>query len=194
MPRRSLAAERTTQILDAFEHCVVQHGLSGASLEMVAQTAGVQRSILRHYIGNRDDLIHAMAERLTARYRVQLKEMVDLVGDHRRFERLVDLLFATPSDEDFHDVVLAEALIAGAEHDAHLRELMSALVEETIAAVRDILRLEHPETGAQGLWEVAHGIVGIYFNHGSLHPLQLPVRHRSAARGCARRLLATLDG
>ncbi|MEM7233345.1 MAG: helix-turn-helix domain-containing protein, partial [Planctomycetota bacterium] len=72
MPRRDLTKERTEQILDALERCVVHFGLGGTSLERIAEEAEMKRSILRHYVGNRDDLIVAMAERLAARYRRQL--------------------------------------------------------------------------------------------------------------------------
>ena len=43
VPRPSLAAERTAQILDAFARCIGTHGLEGTSLQRIADEAGVQR-------------------------------------------------------------------------------------------------------------------------------------------------------
>ncbi len=192
MPRKSLSEERTAQILDAMERCVAQLGLAGTSLEQVAQEAGVKRSILRHYVGNRDELILAMAHRLTDRYREQLRQLSDYVGDVRRVDRLVDALFVPTSDQSSQDVVLVEALIAASEDDDEIRSLMTALTEETIEAVRGVLRFEYPDSSARTLWEVAYGVVGVYFNYESLHPLTLPRRHRSAAMACVRRLISTL--
>ena len=57
MGRPNLTEVRTAEILDAFERCVARYGLEGSSLERVAEEAGVKRSILRHYIGNRDEMI-----------------------------------------------------------------------------------------------------------------------------------------
>ena len=51
MGRKSLANERREQILDAFAIYLRQHGFEGCTLERVAEIAGVQRSIIRHYIG-----------------------------------------------------------------------------------------------------------------------------------------------
>ena len=54
MGRPDLTEVRTAEILDAFERCVARFGLEGSSLERDAEEAGMKRSILRHYIGNRN--------------------------------------------------------------------------------------------------------------------------------------------
>ena len=60
--RRSLASTRRPQILRAFEACVLRYGLEGSSLERIAQEAGVRRSLIRHYFGNRNELTEALIE------------------------------------------------------------------------------------------------------------------------------------
>jgi len=195
MPRPSLAAERTSQILDAMERCVARFGLEGTSLEEVAREAGVKRSILRHYVGNREDLVRAMALRFAERYQEQLRELNEFVGDSPRIERLLDSLFPPTTEDRFRDVLIVEALIAAADQDDEIRSLMAETVENSIATVRDILRLEVPTADARRAWDIAYGVVGIYFNHESLHPLALPRRHRTAARNSARLLIESLgDG
>lgn len=192
MPRKSLVRERTAQILDAMERCVAAHGLGGTSLELVAQEAGVKRSILRHYVGNRDELVRAMATRLTERYRGELRALVRSLNGPDAVEALLSALFAEPSAEDFRDVVVVEALIAASETDAEVRGPMAELVEATVDAVRVVLRRVHPGADARTAWSVASGVVGLYFNHASLHPLRLAPRHARAALDSARRLVATL--
>ena len=63
MPRRSLKEERRSQILDAFEICVARYGVEGATLERVAEEAGLARPLIRHNVGNREDLLDALLER-----------------------------------------------------------------------------------------------------------------------------------
>ena len=69
MGRKSLASERTSQILDAFERCIVQYGLEGATLKRIAKEAGVKLSMIHHYIGNRDMLVKSMVKRFIDTYR-----------------------------------------------------------------------------------------------------------------------------
>ena len=93
MPRRDLSGERTEQILDAFERCIVRHGLDGSSLELVATEAGVKRSILRHYIGNRNEIVMAMANRAIERNLRSFKARVDGIAEMKRIDGLLKLLF-----------------------------------------------------------------------------------------------------
>ena len=192
MPRPDLTTERTAQILDAFERCVARHGLEGTSLEQVADEAGVKRSIIRHYVGNREDLVLAMARRFADRYQDQLNEMRSYAQSSPRVERLLECLFPSTSTDHFSDVVLAEALIAASERDDEIRTIMAKTITDTVNAVRDILTLECPDSPAKAAWTVASGVVGISFNHQSLATLALPPRHRSAALTSARRLIETL--
>ena len=116
MPRRDLTEERTAQILDAFARCVVQYGLDGTSLEQVAEEAGVKRSILRHYVGNRDALINAMVERVVQKYAQQLEAMVAYLPEagNERIETLLSLLFQPEPDESAQEAFVFETLIAAA--------------------------------------------------------------------------------
>ena len=67
MARPSKVEERKEQILDAFERCVVQSGIQGATLDKVAKEAGLPRSPVRNLIGNRDDMLAAVFERFMLR-------------------------------------------------------------------------------------------------------------------------------
>ncbi|MEM7164564.1 MAG: helix-turn-helix domain-containing protein [Planctomycetota bacterium] len=191
MPRRDLTEERTEQILAAYERCVARFGLEGTSLERVAEEAEVKRSLLRHYVGNRDDLVLAMAERFGQRYRDQLQAMTQHIREGQTRD-LLDILFAKTSSGDVHDVLIMEALIVASGQFDEIRALVSLLVEETINAVRDQLRLTFPRADAKNVWTIAYGVVAIYFNLESLAPLRLPRRHRSSARSAAGALIETL--
>jgi len=194
MPRKDLTEERTAQILDAFERCIARHGLDGTSLEQVAEEAEVKRSLIRHYIGNRDDLVRAAADRFGTRYRAQLQEMRDYASGAGRIDRLLECLFPPASPERFSEVLVAEAMIAAGEHDEPIREMMADVVVRTIETVRDVLLDEHPAADRRAAWNVAYGVVGVSFNYESLGSLALPARHRSAGIDAARRLIGTLDG
>ncbi|MEM1449355.1 MAG: TetR/AcrR family transcriptional regulator [Planctomycetota bacterium] len=197
MPRKDLTEERTAQILDAFERCIVRQGLGATSLEDIAQEADVKRSILRHYVGNRDDLVRALGDRLLAHYRADLAEMVEYAtaGGARIVDRLVECLFPRPSEEAFQSVIVLEALIVAARQDDELRRRINELMADTVQSVEVILRAAHEDTelDRKALFAVAWGVVGLSFNEESLTPLALPARYRRGSVQAARVLIESLD-
>ena len=64
MARTKLTKERTTQILDALELCIKIKGLQNTKLEDIADQSNMKRPALRHFIGNRDQIIIKLAERI----------------------------------------------------------------------------------------------------------------------------------
>ncbi|MEM6671965.1 MAG: TetR/AcrR family transcriptional regulator [Planctomycetota bacterium] len=193
MPRPDLTTERTEQILDAFERCIARDGLAGTSLADIAEEAGVKRSLLRHYVGNRDDLVHALGDRLVEEYRAELQEMAEYVAGGERVERLLHSLFPPPSDEAFRRVLVIEALIAASREDETLRAQMVATVEDLVAAVVDALRAEFPDAAKKDVFSVSWGIVGLSFNEESVTPLELAKRYRRGSMEAARRLIGSLE-
>ena len=55
MARPSVKEERREQILTAYEQCVARYGVEGATLDKVAEEAGLARPLIRHNIGNREE-------------------------------------------------------------------------------------------------------------------------------------------
>jgi len=64
MGRKDLSQQRTEQLLDAFEACISEHGLKGATLQRTAEKADMNIGMIHHYIGNRDALLRMSVERL----------------------------------------------------------------------------------------------------------------------------------
>lgn len=192
MARPDMTEERTAQILDAFERCIVRSGLAGSSLEDVATEAGVKRSLIRHYVGNRDDLVRAMADRYAARYARDLEQLAACAAYDERIDLLVDALLPPPKDARTYEVILAEALIAASDEYPEVKGMMVRLVKATVDSVLTILRAEYPEASRQDAWDVAYGVVGVCFNHESLVPLTLPPGYWRSAKSAVRRLIGTL--
>jgi len=124
MARPSLAAERRDQILDALERCLRRRGLEGTTLDAVAREAGVQRPLIRHYFGNRDELLAAAVARAVARHGREIEAALaerPARGRRGRLAALLDHLFlggfgADPArDRIFRGLrAAAEAVIAAA--------------------------------------------------------------------------------
>ncbi|UUT35983.1 TetR/AcrR family transcriptional regulator [Microbacterium elymi] len=61
MTRPSVAVERRRQIAEATIRCIGAHGYAGTTLDRVANEAGMARGHVRHFAGNRDEMLVAAA-------------------------------------------------------------------------------------------------------------------------------------
>lgn len=192
MPRPSLKAERTTAILDAVERVVIRDGISGATLEKIAEEAKMRRSLLRHNIGNRDQLIAAFLERFFARSTQEMQQMITYLPTENRSAVLLNFLF----DEKYSNsqlVLVALALTSAATNEPVIREQLKAWNKDYIDVVAEELALSYPDAPFQDRYEVATGVIGISFNSESLTPLGDMATIRQASKKAAARLLSTLE-
>ena len=193
MPRPSIKAQRSEEILDAFERCVARFGVEGATLEQTAEEAGLQRSLIRHNVGNRDDLLNALVDRFLEKSRSDIDLLVSTTLNDGNPATLVERLF-NESYSDTQTVLVAEALILAAPHYPEIAPRLQSWLEDVTKAVAKILRRSIPNSKARDCREVAAGIVGLYFNVESLSPLGSMGAFRRYSKKAAMRLVNTLIG
>ena len=73
-PEETSARDRA---LDALMACFLQHGPSGATMERIAESAGVSLATLYRHFGDRDGLIRAFAEERTPRGSLRHLDLCD---------------------------------------------------------------------------------------------------------------------
>ena len=192
MPRPSLKVQRTEEILAAFARCAAKFGLEGSTLERIAEEAGVKRTILRHYVGNREDLIEALTASIVDFYTREGEELFALLPERGASDLLVDYLFSDGGAINPEMLLTAEQLIAAGDRYPNVRRQMASWVTSFVGQVTEVLARDYPDASEDDLLAVAYGIVGIYFNTDSLAPLRLPGAYRTAAKQAAERLIRTL--
>lgn len=192
MPRPDLTDERTEQILDAFERCIVKFGLEGSSLEKIGEEAGMKRTILRHYIGNREDLIRMLCKRAVTRWSEQLRALEQAPAGRHPHRTLLGHLFDDLADQSGETILVAESLIAAADRYAFIGDLMCGYMNDLTKVLSRRLALVHPDSKAAARWQVAYGLTSILFNDSSLATLHLPPKYRKAAKACAATLIDSL--
>jgi AcrR family transcriptional regulator len=104
MARPRIADQRTAQILDAFEACVVRNGLNGTTLEDVAREAGQPRSLVRYFAGNRAEMVSVLIDRMVERSTAKLRGL----SDQDDGENLATLLLGEFFDDPVTNTVMAE--------------------------------------------------------------------------------------
>jgi len=135
MGRKSLAGERINQILDAFEECIIEHGLSGATLHCTAEQAQLNIGMIHHYIGNRDDLLRAIVNRLSERTEQETAMFIKKTPAHLRLPYLLQYLFEEKHESRTNRII--NELFTASTHNLFIQKLLqeiNQLYQKLIAA------------------------------------------------------------
>lgn len=171
MARPSTKTERTEEILDAAMRCVAQHGISGLTLSKVSDVAGIARPLIRHNVGNRDELIKALTEHFLKVSTDQFDQLVKNTSQETPLSSALEYLF----DSKYSNTTLmlvAEALIAESANDETIQHKMRNWLIDFVAQIEELARLEFPASSISERSIVASGITGIYFTVDSLAPIK----------------------
>jgi len=191
--RPSLNAERREQILEALSRCLAERGLEGTTLDVIAAEAGVQRAAIRHYIGNRDQLIRAGVEHIADRYAHTFELELESAASADRLSAFLDSAFlgrlSTGNSQEDRAV---DAMMAAAASDESVRESLSEMYagfEDTI--VREIAAV-YPDAGSEQIVRVAYVILCLVEQSSTMRFLGFPADRAHAARAVAASLIETL--
>ena len=192
MGRKDLTSERQTLILDALERCIVEYGLRGTTLENIAEEAGINRGLIHYYIGNRDDVIQLMAERLLERYQVSFEDYAATRPEGNHVEIIVDYYFDAWFEMAPEDDVIIFELLAESERTPYLRQVLLKLYDGFENMIRrELIRL-FPNAEVEKLYSVSYSLMVFAFAHASLTWLGLPQAKLSDVRSVAANLVQTL--
>ncbi|MEM6774481.1 MAG: TetR/AcrR family transcriptional regulator [Pseudomonadota bacterium] len=193
MARPSKKNQRREEIIDAFERCVVRFGLEGSTLQRVADESGLARPLIHHNVGNRDDLLRALLERLERQGAATENAFRALLPDSGRCAAMIELLFDARYASGSHEVLLHQALLAAAQEQAPLRRLLLDWHNGFVEQTEQELVAEYPQADSAVTRAVAVGIVALYLNADSMAPLASDSTLFRDSKRAAHRLLETLS-
>lgn len=174
MGRPSVQKQRKAEVLDAFLTLVARYGVEGATLERIAEESGLKRPLIRHHLGNRADMVRALAEHVVAEQAKSLEELRVGLLDYPGIINFVDVLFSVENTGDKRLNNAYQALVAVVEHYPDLREPLLDVIAQFYQLAINIIAAEHPKADARDVETVAHGIVDLYLTADSLNPLHPP--------------------
>lgn len=194
MARPSVKAERTEEILQAYERCIALYGVEGATLQKIAEEAGIARPLLRHHVGNSYDLLEMALKRFLERSEETVQNTYSALPSNCSGEDFVNLLFqATSSKAKYNDTMIAAAFIYAAQTHPKIKKHMQAWLMGFMDGFSAQLQKLYPDTDRKKIESVSAGILGIYFNVESLVPLGSNQILREQSHQAALSLLETLN-
>lgn len=173
MARPSMAGQRREEILDALESCILTKGIQATSLENIAETAKMKRTILRHYIGNKDEIICALSERWTNNYSQQWQELLAWLPSSNRSEALIDSIFSARNKEMINNTIIGEALFSEAKRLPAIKDHQQQIMQEFIQHLIREFSAQYPDTEEEKVELIAYGIYSNYLMSESLLPLNM---------------------
>lgn len=177
--RPSLKAVRHREIVATFIDLVARDGLEKVSLDEVAAVAGLQRPALRHFVGNRDQLITAAVEELILRYADQARS--DL-GGSPDFPDLAATLFAADraANQSTEDAAFF-ALLAEAERLPETRTAIKQTYDAMLSMLAAALRRSHPGAPDSDIRATAYAVACLVEQNAHFQRLGYPrTRGKSA--------------
>lgn len=182
MPRPSLKDQRRREILDAYVACVARHGLEGATQERIAAEAGIARPLLRHNLGNREEMIPALVEHVVHRF-ADMTEAVEAAS--ASLPELIDLVLDPAHRTDPKLVLAFQALVSASATNPGMRAPLLSSLQRYVDVIARLAERSAPEAGADEIATIAHGIANISMSIDALEPLEPPSAWRRAAKRAA---------
>lgn len=193
MPRPSLKDQRTEEILDAYLTCVARFGLEGATQERIATEAGVKRPLLRHYLGNKDQMIAALLAHVVSGFAVSTSAIDDALEHLQQPGDLVDLLFDEQTGSDPRLMLAWQALTTSVgDYPANRAPLLGSL-EQFLNSIETALRRMAPHADTALLRAVTQGIASPAINLDAMAPLNPPAQWRVELKQAALLLANCLE-
>jgi AcrR family transcriptional regulator len=191
MGRPSLAPLRREQILDAVVHCILRHGLSGTTLNLIAVAAGVQTSLVAHYFGSKEAVVRAAVERTLVRYREQLAAVLAGVPPERQLARLLDAMFTdTLTAPEFGRII--DVLIADSYFDLVTREHLQRLFADFERMIGEAVRASYPRLSPRRRADLAYGLLCLADANTTFSCIGFDPAHHKQARRLADTLVETM--
>lgn len=192
MPRPSLKETRSEEILDAFMRCVARYGLDGSTLALISEEAGVGRPLLRHYLGNRDQMVVRLLDHVMAKFDRMTRELFDTLPETKRLEALIDTLFER-TNHSSDNAAVYQALVAASERYGDIREpLLHFTVDFENRIAAEILQ-DNTTADPEAAQVAAAGVAAIYFNTDAVTPLDPGAAWVGRQRRAAEALLRSVS-
>ena len=158
MGRKSLAAERREDILDAFEQCILERGIEGTSFQHIAQVLGMDRKMVSHYFGNREGLVDAMTQRIIDTFDTHKNEALAKLEQSASVMDLVEAFHSHQQNSTERAEILWAEISAYATRSEVVRDRLRRSYDNMFRTVGEMLQREYPNVPKNQLKTAAYTV------------------------------------
>lgn len=160
MGRKNRSEEKRQVILDAFETVILRDGYANASQRRIAEEAGVNQPMIHHYFSGGDEMLDALLERITQRYR-------DALASYAQTEEKPSLesILAFLCSPEFHQVSLQNQamfrLMGQSKHHEKTVNRLSEVYQQLLQEITTYLE----EAGVKNTEQTAYTLMCLIIGH-----------------------------
>jgi AcrR family transcriptional regulator len=185
--RPKVDVERREQILSAFEACVIEYGLAKTTLQKVADKAGLPRSLVRYFVGNRAEMVQLLLNRMNEKADRSIAEQFP---ENPTLSELLDLIFDGAFNDHTSNLIV-DQLWELSRRDAAVKQQLQQLYSGLKQRITAQMRAEGlPSPSRHG--DVAQCLIALGYGEACFEDLGMKTKRRNTSRVCADVLLAQL--
>ena len=189
MARPSVADQRREQIIEATLQTIATHGISSTTLDRIADTAGMSRGHVRHFVGNRDRLLLDTAR---AFYAPDGGSPAVLPADVETLEAALDYLFGAEFVASTEENAVVLGLVELSRSSPEIAEVLTTAYSSTRTRVAELLHTAKPNANAEQLEAVADAILAAALGNVFMGDFNQDAERTDRTRVAINTLLATL--
>ena len=194
MARPSNQDQRKEEILKAYEICVSLYGVEGATLKKVAEQAGLARPLLRHHVGNSEELLVMASDRFLARSNKSIEEFFEYLNEEQNTHSFLEtLFFYENSENETTDILIAWAFMIASQKNHDLKKKMLIWHKSFRDRTISYLEKNYSNSNKNSIEIVADGIISLYYNCESSTPIFNENSLKENCFAAAQILLNTLE-
>jgi len=190
MARAKIEDKRKEQILQAFEACVIRHGLAKTTLQKVADEVGLPRSLVRYFVGNRSDMVDLLIARMIERGEAMLAT-AQQGGKASNLNDLLDTVFDGAFSNETSNNVVGELWYL-AERDLTIRARLADMYGRITDALVTQMTLEKIGPDLAEREAVAHALLSLAYGEASFNGIGLQKNNSISSRRLADALIKEL--
>lgn len=190
MGRPSVAAERREQILDATMTTIAEHGIHGTTLDRIADTAGMSRGHVRHFVGNRDRLLLDTATALFADHSGKIGSI--LPPDTNDMMGALDYLFGPEFNSPDRENAVVLGLVQLSRTTPEIAKVLTIAYTATRVQLAGLIAQAQPSASPDSCLTTAYGVLTCALGSVFLGDFDDDPSRRERSRAAAEALLAAL--
>lgn len=188
MGRPSVGTERRRQIIDAVLRTLATYGISGATMDRIAAEAGMARGHIRHFVGNRDELLVATA--------------LEVFGDGDRtflppeittLDGALDYLFSEEFTAPGSENAAVVSLLEASHTVPGIAEIMAHAYSTGQRSIAAMISTQHPHATEADCDRAAYGIMTVALGNIFIADLESSAARNTTARSIVDQILQTFS-
>ena len=151
------------------------------------------RSIIRHYIGNREEVVNTLVEQIAQAYLQELQSEAKEIPQEEAIAATLDYLFGEEPGYDDYEKLVFDVIMTAKDRYPQAKRTIIWMFETLLDMFTGDLHAAYPHADATRCRGIAYSVLALAMSNDSFLWLGMNRDYNAAARTCAEALIHTLE-